>query len=132
MCWDFIFEVSFDSQPSNSGRSAELLGTSINPFVGFSAVKESSSTSNAPGFAFNVSSFEDGDSNLDVKFQLVLKKMNKKDGTTKLKVGVNGNYYINILLESICTSWIKLEWLTFWLNIWFIFRHCKSLLNLWK
>lgn len=35
------------------------------------------------GFA---STSEDVDPNMDVKFQLVLKKMNKKDGTTKLKV----------------------------------------------
>lgn len=73
-------------QPSSSGRSAELLGTSINPFVGFSAVKDAGCVPVLPGFSFTSTSNEEMDMNIDTNFQLVLKKMNKKDATTKLKV----------------------------------------------
>lgn len=69
-------------QPSSSGRSAEMLGTSMPQFVGFSTVKETGFV--LPGFS--LPGAETSDSALDANFQLVLKKMNKKDSTTKLKV----------------------------------------------
>lgn len=67
-------------QPSSSGRSAELLGTNIPQFTVFSTSKDH-------GFSLKSLSIpEDVDSSIDSNFQLVLKKMNKKDSTTKLKV----------------------------------------------
>ncbi|GLV42170.1 Listerin E3 ubiquitin protein ligase 1 [Carabus blaptoides fortunei] len=74
-----------NARPSSSGRSAELLGTSINPFVGFSSVKDAGSVPVLPGFSFSSTSNEEMETNIDANFQLVLKKMNKKDSTTKLK-----------------------------------------------
>ncbi|KAK5649826.1 hypothetical protein RI129_000855 [Pyrocoelia pectoralis] len=68
-----------NARPSSSCRSAELLGTSIPQFVGFSAIKESTVMS---GFALTA---DDIDSSIDPNFQLVLKKMSKKDATTKSK-----------------------------------------------
>ncbi|KAK4881955.1 hypothetical protein RN001_005274 [Aquatica leii] len=68
-----------NARPSSSGRSAEFLGSSIPPFVGFASIKESGVI---PGFSLTT---DDIDSSMDSNFQLVLKKMNKKDSTTKLK-----------------------------------------------
>lgn len=59
-----------------------MLGASIPQFVGFSTLKESSLL--LP--ALNLATSDASDSQLDTNFQLVLKKMNKKDSTTKLKV----------------------------------------------
>lgn len=73
-----------NARPSSSGRSAELLGTSISSFVGFSAVKNGEYVPVLPGLT--ISAMNDIEMNsIDSCFQLVLKKMNKKDGTTKLK-----------------------------------------------
>lgn len=74
--------VKNNARPSNSGRSAEFLGTAstIPPFS-FSTMKE-------PGFtaaSFSLTPIDDIDASVDSNFQLVLKKMNKKDATTKLK-----------------------------------------------
>ncbi|RZF45698.1 hypothetical protein LSTR_LSTR004993 [Laodelphax striatellus] len=62
-----------------SGRSAELLGPGVTSFVGFSTVKEALNFFAKPGFA------EEVYQNINTNFQLVLKKMNKKDSVTKLK-----------------------------------------------
>lgn len=72
----------FIFQPSSSGRSAELLGTSMPQFVGFSGMKDG-------GFGlagFSLSTPEELDASIDPNIQLVLKKITKKDSTTKLKV----------------------------------------------
>lgn len=62
-------------RPSSSGRSAEMLGSApINPFMSFTTLKESMGVDE-----------QMSDSHLDPNFQVVLKKMNKKDGITKLK-----------------------------------------------
>ena len=53
-----------------------MLGTApINPFMSFTSLKESMGVDE-----------QMADSHLDPNFQVVLKKMNKKDGVTKLKV----------------------------------------------
>lgn len=58
-----------------------MLASTIPQFAGFHTSKD---TFALPGFAFT--GIEDIDSSVDSNFQLVLKKMNKKDSTTKLKV----------------------------------------------
>ncbi|XP_020284026.1 E3 ubiquitin-protein ligase listerin [Pseudomyrmex gracilis] len=73
-----------NAQPSNSSRSAELLGTAI-PFVGFSAasqVKDGGYVPVLPGLCFsnNVEI-----NSVDPTFQVALKKMNKKDARTRHK-----------------------------------------------
>ncbi|XP_034174521.2 E3 ubiquitin-protein ligase listerin [Osmia lignaria lignaria] len=73
-----------NARPSNSSRSAELLGSSIPNFVGFSAVKDGGYVPVLPGLSLcNTNEVEFN--NVDSNFQLVLKKMNKKDTTTKCK-----------------------------------------------
>ncbi|GJQ69098.1 hypothetical protein Trydic_g6262 [Trypoxylus dichotomus] len=71
-----------NARPSSSGRSAELLGKSIPQFTGFSTIKESCFALPTLTVAMPDESM---DSMIDSSFQLVLKKMNKKDSTTKLK-----------------------------------------------
>jgi hypothetical protein len=78
-----IFALLYLFQPSSSGRSAELLGTSAPTFVGFTAVKDGGFVPVLPGFSVPSEQF---DPNLNSDFHLVLKKMGKKDSTTKLKV----------------------------------------------
>lgn len=73
-------------QPSNSGRSAELLGSSVQSFVGFaSSFSDSGFLSVLPGFQSSEVSPEEIDSNVDYNYQLVFRKMTKKDSTTKVK-----------------------------------------------
>ncbi|XP_076766423.1 E3 ubiquitin-protein ligase listerin [Xylocopa sonorina] len=73
-----------NARPSNSSRSAELLGTSMPNFVGFSAVKDGGYVPILPGLTlYNTNEIEMN--NVDSNFQIVLKKMNKKDATTKCK-----------------------------------------------
>ncbi|KAJ6644213.1 E3 ubiquitin-protein ligase listerin [Pseudolycoriella hygida] len=75
-----------NSKPSNSGRSAELLGASVQPFVGFaSTLSDGGYLSVLPGFQSSDASPEEIDSNVDYNFQLVFRKMTKKDPTTKVK-----------------------------------------------
>lgn len=72
-------------QPSNSGRSAELLGASV-PFVGFKTVENSRVVPIVPGFASNSDMmFEEIDPNIDDNFKLALKKLSKRDPITKQK-----------------------------------------------
>ncbi|XP_043265520.1 E3 ubiquitin-protein ligase listerin [Colletes gigas] len=73
-----------NARPSNSGRSAEFLGTALPNFVGFSAVKDGGYVPILPGLSLcSINEIEM--SNVDSNFQLVLRKMNKKDATTKYK-----------------------------------------------
>ncbi|KAF7402902.1 hypothetical protein HZH66_005169 [Vespula vulgaris] len=73
-----------NARPSNSSRSAELLGTAMPNFVGFSAVKDGGYVPVLPGLTLcNLNDIEMHNVNSD--FQIVLKKMNKKDATTKYK-----------------------------------------------
>ncbi|CAG9858317.1 unnamed protein product [Phyllotreta striolata] len=67
-----------NARPSNSGRSAELLGTSMPQFVGFSGVKDSA-------FGFSLSNPDEIETSLDPNIQVILKKIAKKDSTTKIK-----------------------------------------------
>ncbi|KAF7277773.1 hypothetical protein GWI33_009194 [Rhynchophorus ferrugineus] len=68
-----------NAKPSSSGRSAAAL-TSTLPIGGFSGLKSSTGL-----LQFPFSTTEEFDSSLDEQFQLVLKKISKKDSTTKLK-----------------------------------------------
>ncbi|KYN18118.1 hypothetical protein ALC57_09628 [Trachymyrmex cornetzi] len=70
--------------PSNSSRSAELLGTAMPNFVGFSAVKDGGYVPVLPGLSL-CSLNEVEMNNIDSNFQVILKKMSKKDATTKFK-----------------------------------------------
>lgn len=77
-------------QPSNSGRSAELFGNSVPTFVGFTSLC-GSDVPVLPGFQTSASSPNDGspdielDATVDSTYQLVLRKMTKKDPVTKVK-----------------------------------------------
>ncbi|XP_050511017.1 E3 ubiquitin-protein ligase listerin [Diabrotica virgifera virgifera] len=66
-----------NARPSNSGRSAELLGTSIPQFAGFSGIKDTP-------FGFSCST-DEIDTSLDPNTQVIFKKISKKDSTTKIK-----------------------------------------------
>lgn len=73
-----------NARPSNSSRSAELLGTAMPNFVGFSAVKDGGYIPVLPGLT--LCSLNDVEmTNVNSDFQIILKKMNKKDATTKFK-----------------------------------------------
>ncbi|XP_055844487.1 E3 ubiquitin-protein ligase listerin [Episyrphus balteatus] len=74
-----------NAKPSNSGRSAELLGTSVPAFVGFSAHSDLGMIPFAPGFTTTDKLPETFDSSVSSQFQLVLRKMSKKDPITKVK-----------------------------------------------
>ncbi|RLU22515.1 hypothetical protein DMN91_004793 [Ooceraea biroi] len=73
-----------NARPSNSSRSAELLGTAVPNFVGFSAVKDGGYVPVLPGLSL-CSANEVEMNSVDSSFQVVLKKMSKKDATTKYK-----------------------------------------------
>ncbi|KAJ9575352.1 hypothetical protein L9F63_025698, partial [Diploptera punctata] len=72
-----------NARPSSSGRSAELLGNTAPTFAGFTAVIDGGFVPVLPGFT--VTTADEFDPNLNPNFHLVLKKMGKKDSTTKLK-----------------------------------------------
>lgn len=71
-------------QPSNSSRSAELLGSTAPTFVGFSAHSDHGFIPFAPGFNDNATESLD-QLTLDPQLQLILRKMSKKDPVTKVK-----------------------------------------------
>ncbi|XP_074105296.1 E3 ubiquitin-protein ligase listerin [Cotesia typhae] len=73
-----------NAKPSNSARSAEFLGSAMPNFVGFSAVKDGGYVPVLPGLSLNQLN-EVEISAIDSNFQVVFKKMNKKDATTKFK-----------------------------------------------
>ncbi|XP_077267216.1 E3 ubiquitin-protein ligase listerin [Temnothorax americanus] len=73
-----------NARPSNSSRSAELLGAAVPNFVGFSAVKDGGYVPVLPGLS--LCSLNEVEMNsVDSNFQAVLKKISKKDATTKYK-----------------------------------------------
>nr|XP_023024069.1 E3 ubiquitin-protein ligase listerin [Leptinotarsa decemlineata] len=67
-----------NARPSSSGRSAEFLGSSIPQFVGFSGLKDST-------LGFCLATTDDLDASVDPNVQVILKKITKKDHTTKIK-----------------------------------------------
>ncbi|XP_076317410.1 E3 ubiquitin-protein ligase listerin [Tachypleus tridentatus] len=74
-----------NTRPSSSGRSAELLsasGVSVSGFVGFSALS-SDLPSYVPAVGQQLS--DDVELTIDGDFRLAMKKMSKRDATTKLK-----------------------------------------------
>ncbi|KAL9902258.1 E3 ubiquitin-protein ligase listerin [Glossina fuscipes fuscipes] len=70
-------------KPSSSSRSAELLGTAPT-FVGFSAHSDFGLIPFAPGFA-TAELPDTFDASITPQYQLILKKMSKKDSMTKKK-----------------------------------------------
>lgn len=60
-----------------------MLGSTLPKFTGFSSVVKDTGISFP---YFSLTTVDVADSALDSNFQLVFKKMNKKDSTTKLKV----------------------------------------------
>uniref|UniRef100_V9IM46 Uncharacterized protein n=1 Tax=Apis cerana TaxID=7461 RepID=V9IM46_APICE len=80
-----------NARPSNSSRSAELLGTSIPNFVGFSAVKDGGYVPVLPGLTLcNTNEIEMN--NVDSNFQIVLKNRIRKIQQ------LNARLYKNLLL----------------------------------
>lgn len=73
-----------NTKPSSSGRSAEMLGSTVPTLFGFTTL-DSSKMPVVPSFVQIETHGEDIDPNLDDTFQIVLKKMLKKDPTTKTK-----------------------------------------------
>lgn len=73
-------------QPSSSSEAAKLLldaGTAPTGFIGFGF------QSGSPGYVPVSQSLEDVDATLDPDIRMVLRKLSKKDTTTKVKVGKN-------------------------------------------
>lgn len=75
----FVLFVLFLLQPSSSGRSAELLGSSVPQFIGFSGLKDTA-------LGISLTTKDELEAALDPNIQLILKKISKKDATTKIKV----------------------------------------------
>lgn len=69
-------------QPSNSGRAAELLAKEQGTVPGFIGFGTSHSDF---GYVPAIQGAEDIDSLVDSDFRMVLRKLSKKDVTTKLK-----------------------------------------------
>ncbi|XP_055373433.1 E3 ubiquitin-protein ligase listerin [Condylostylus longicornis] len=74
-----------NARPSNSGRSAELLGSTVPTFVGFTAHSDLGMIPLAPGFSTVDSLPETFDSNISPEIQVTLRKLSKKDPVTKAK-----------------------------------------------
>uniref|UniRef100_A0A336LRQ7 E3 ubiquitin-protein ligase listerin n=1 Tax=Culicoides sonorensis TaxID=179676 RepID=A0A336LRQ7_CULSO len=74
-------------RPSSSGRSAELLGTAVPGFVGFTTVENSGVVPIVPGFSTSTELLmsEELDPNIDDNFKILFKKLSKKDPVTKQK-----------------------------------------------
>ncbi|XP_066152599.1 E3 ubiquitin-protein ligase listerin [Euwallacea fornicatus] len=85
-------------RPSNSGRSAAMLHSSLPQFSGFSGGNKMSPLSTLAFIPV-----DELDKTIDSNFQLVLKKVSKKDATTKLK----GLQEFTELLENSELSTIK-------------------------
>ncbi|XP_055533592.1 E3 ubiquitin-protein ligase listerin [Wyeomyia smithii] len=73
-----------NTKPSSSGRSAEMLGSTVPTLFGFTTL-DSSKMPVVPSFVQIETHGEEVDPNLDDNFQIVLKKMLKKDPVTKTK-----------------------------------------------
>lgn len=86
-----VLEVPFSFQPSSSGRSAELLTSAPSGFLEASQLSDGSVLPlpsllfpGLPGVSpLTSSSFESG---ISPEYQLVVKKMKKKDSVTRHKV----------------------------------------------
>ena len=116
---NWLFTNRYGLQPSSSGRSAEILGTNVPQFFGLSAMKDSVfPTQNVP-----LAATDDIDFSVDSNFQLVLKKMNKKDSTTKLKVR---NCYIIVINYVLVFSFKAMYFI-----VTIIFRHFRNL-QIWS
>lgn len=72
-----------------------MLGSTLPKFTGFSNVKDT--TFSLP--YFSLTAVDATDSSIDSNFQLVFKKMNKKDATTKLKVAIQFTFEIVLFNE---------------------------------
>merc|ERR1712071_548739 len=98
-----------NARPSSSGRSAELLGTTTG-FIGFSGVPEGSYVP-----AVNVASHfpnDDAELGISADFRMTLRKMGKKDATTKIKALQEFTEYCEQspidVLKSVLTFWPRL------------------------
>lgn len=78
----FFCFVLLSYQPSNSGRAAELLAKEQGTVPGFIGFGTSHSDL---GYVPAIQGAEDIDSLVDSDFRMVLRKLSKKDVTTKLK-----------------------------------------------
>uniref|UniRef100_A0A182YKS9 E3 ubiquitin-protein ligase listerin n=1 Tax=Anopheles stephensi TaxID=30069 RepID=A0A182YKS9_ANOST len=103
-----------NTKPSSSGRSAELLGTSVPTLFGFAAL-DSTSMPVVPGFVqidANHSAESEMDPNLDDTLQIVLRKMLKKDPTTKKKALVEFTELMNTVeldvVKAVLPFWPRL------------------------
>lgn len=79
-------------QPSNSGRAAELLAKEQGTVPGFIGFGTSQSDL---GYVPAIQGAEEIDSLVDSDFRMVLRKLSKKDVTTKLKVSFMLFFYKN-------------------------------------
>lgn len=77
-----LFFSLFSHQPSNSGRAAELLAKEQGTVPGFIGFGTSQSDL---GYVPAIQGAEEIDSLVDSDFRMVLRKLSKKDVTTKLK-----------------------------------------------
>lgn len=77
-----LFFSLFFHQPSNSGRAAELLAKEQGTVPGFIGFGTSQSDL---GYVPAIQGAEEIDSLVDSDFRMVLRKLSKKDVTTKLK-----------------------------------------------
>jgi len=86
-----LFVLFSHLQPSSSLRAAELLEASAAgaPFVGFGLPAATGGLEPAFGSSASLGGEEGTESGLDdTDFSLVLKRLGKKDATTKLKVSI--------------------------------------------
>lgn len=76
----------FFLKPSSSSHAAQLLsasGSSSPGFIGFGNL------SGGPGYVPASQALDDMDSSLDSDFRMTLRKLTKRDSTTKIKVYTN-------------------------------------------
>lgn len=92
--------LNFISQPSSSGRSAQLLETSS--FVGFPTLAEGGALSLPVFTGLSLVNLDEGEGQtINPQLQVILKKMNKKDAITRLKVCT---LHMKKYLQSVQTS----------------------------
>ncbi|XP_059612638.1 E3 ubiquitin-protein ligase listerin [Phlebotomus argentipes] len=101
-----------NARPSSSGRSAELLGASMPAFVGFGAVENCGFQPVVSGLLTSEPISEEIDANVDANFQLILRKMSKKDPITKSKALQEFSDIVTVsdvdLLKTILPFWPRL------------------------
>lgn len=86
LSWPLTFFSLLSYQPSNSGRAAELLAKEQGTVPGFIGFGTSQSDL---GYVPAIQGAEEIDSLVDSDFRMVLRKLSKKDVTTKLKASFN-------------------------------------------